>query len=1234
MLRKFLSIIILVLITQTTFATHIVGGEMTYSHITGLTYEIVLTTYRDDYATGAAFDSPATVHLYTEAGVFIESYAFVLDNPAQADQLLVNPYPNPCLDIPLDNQGNPNVLIQKGIYTSNITVPSGIESYYLIYGRCCRNGVIDNLTNAAVQGSMFVAHIPPTNIYSNSSPTFINVPPIFLCENSPFSLDQSAVDVDNDSLFYKLCSPLQALTPANPAIGQFQNPPTGFGPPFTPVVWDPAFDENDPMGGTPLNIGQNTGYITGIPNATGSYVVGLCIEEWRNGVLLSETIRDFQYSVTNCDNIPFPELPATPQDQLGIVVNLPLGVNGIYPFNCQSFTIDFENNSKIPGNIPATALNASYFWDFGDGNSSTAFEPTHTYTDTGTFIVSVAVIIDENGLLCSDTSKYMMFVYPTFTPEFTFDNVCNDDSAKFVDITTSANYDNVIEWNWIFGDGTPNSTEENPAHFYSSSNDYDVILFARSEKGCTRLDTNTITIHPLPNSNFANPTPICAGDDYNFVSTTTILTGTIDSVFWSLGNVVFSYSDSLNNYPTAGVYPIKLVSTSNFGCIDSIEKNLTVNALPTINTSGNDTICPNTSVQVSAVGGINYNWTPTGILNNANIFNPVVTPTSPSYIFVQVTDGNNCINNDSLFIDFLTLPPADAGLDTSVCLNIADLVVFNQNVQLTATGGVSYVWTPVTGLNNPNIPNPLATPLINTDYIVTVTDANNCTNNDTVTVVVLDPSLELIQVTTDSLCFGDTVIVNVLDQGAITSYSWSPVNFITDPTAIEPGFFPPVNTMYTLTVQNYCYQDNDSVLIEVVPIQSLDAGPLDSICMGDPAYQLNATPANFEIYQWTTTDNSISDPSLPNPTIQPIVNSTYYLFAIDSVGTLACTNSDSVDILVFDNPIVDIITPTDYVGFLCLGDSVELSATTNDGISFIWDIDTTIANLNMQSTLVTPIDSAEYFVTVTNGHACSTRDSIIINVQSPIKPDILGDSIMCAGFYVNLEATGGLYYHWYPDNVTFSNPFYSITQANLDSSTQVFVDIRNDCFSDSLYRNITVNQLPEVDAGGDITIIRDDVKGVLDGSGDGKPLWYTDAMTFNGILNSPAQYGPDVQPLSTTTYVLEIENPMTGCKNYDTLIVNVEILTLLAFPTGFSPNGDGTNDLASILKYLNIKNLENFSIYNRFGELIFNTTNINSAWDGTYKGTPQEVGVYTWVINATTKDDDQIQRKGNISLIR
>lgn len=1215
-------------------ATHLVGGELTYNHVSGNTYQITLTVYRDEFNgnPGAQFDAPAILYIYDDNGNYVSEINIDLSNWQTADELIEEPNLNPCLVVPN------NVQIQKGIYTQNITLPSGFLGYEIIYGRCCRNGaLINNLNNPGDQGIGISTRIPPTNTYSNSSPDFDFDPPIFICLGSPLNRVQSATDVNGDSLHYKLCSPLQGLTPNNPANIPNAGPQPGFSPPLNQVVWQAPFNQNNPMGGIPLTIDPQTGLLSGTPNTTGTFVIGICIEEWRNGVLLNTLLRDFPYTVTNC-NIPTANIPivgSVPTSDLPNIPSVPTTVLGIYELNCESLNVQFTNTSTLPGGGAATSANASYFWDFGDGNTSTAFEPNHTYTDTGTFLIKTTITLGVGNQTCSDTGYFVAFIYPVFDAAFTVANSCVNNNAAFIDISTAANYDNVVLWEWDFGDGSATNYTQNPLHTYTSPGDYEVVLFARSEKGCTKLDTNTITVHHAPNAIMTTPTPICAGDDKSFVSNSNVAVGNIANHFWTLGNGATStLTNPTNNYPNAGIFPIQLNVVSNFGCLDSAQANLTVHALPTIVTSGDDTICTNASLQVNASGGVNYVWGPAVFFNNAAISNPILSPITEQYYTVTVTDGNNCVNTDSLFIGLKPPPPADAGIDTSVCLNLANVISFNTTVPLNATGGIAYAWSPAAGLSATNIPNPIATPTMTTDYIVSVTDDQGCIAEDTVKVVVLNPALELIQVTTDSLCFGDTVVVDVLELGNVTTYAWTPTTFVTDATVNEPGFFPPVNTIYRLTTTNYCYQDADTVLIEVVPLPNIDAGPLDSICFGDPAYQLSATPTDLEIYEWSSTDISISNPNIYNPTVQPGVSSDYYLNVIDSVGTLACANSDSVRIIVYPNPILNINHAIDYPGFICQGDNVQLSANSNDAILYTWDADMSLSSLNTMNTIAAPQDTTTYYLTVENVHACTTRDSITVNVQSPINGAMLGDSVMCFGFYVDLEASGGLYYDWYPTGVSFSNASYGVTQAFLDSSTLLFVDISNDCFNDTIYQFVTVNQLPEVDAGTDFRIVRDDVSGFLNGSGDGKPLWYTDDLNFIGILNSPAQYGPEVQPEISTNYVLEIENALTGCKNYDTMTVFVDVLTLLAFPTGFSPNGDGVNDFAGIIKYLNIKSFETFDIYNRYGEKIFHTTDIKTAWDGTYKGVAQGNGIYTYMIKAITKDDEPILQKGNITLIR
>ena len=1196
---------------------------------------MVLTVYRDEFNgnPNALFDDPAMVYVYDINGNYVAEHEFFLDNPSQANQLIANPYPNPCLTVPA------NIEIQKGVYTKTITLPSGNTTYDLIYARCCRNGaILNNLTNPGDQGSTFKVRVPPSNTYQNSSPTFDLAPPIFVCLGNSLNFDQSATDIDGDSLYYKVCEPLQGLDASNPINTAGNLPPANFGAPFTPVVWLPTFNVNNQLGGVALSIDPNTGLISGIPNSLGSFVVGLCVEEWRNGVMISEVLRDFQYTVSNC-NAPDASIPivgSVPIEDITNATNIPATILGIYVKNCDDLTVDFDNTSNLPGGAAATANNATYFWNFGDGTTSTLFEPLHTYADTGTYLVKSAITVAIGNQSCTDTGYYVVFVYPIFEPDFEIgDKTCVNNAVDFIDLSTTAIYDNVVLWEWNFGDGSPVSNSQNPSHAFTAPGVYNVVLFARTDKGCTKLDTSQVTVHHKPNPVINMTNPICLGDTAIFNSNSNVAVGTIDSIFWDFGNGNSSITSPSNlAFNTSGTFPIQLIAISNFGCSDSVTNNLIVNALPNIITSGNDTICTYSSVQISATGGINYIWSPGAELNNATISNPIVTPTIEQYYTVTVTDANQCTNVDSLFIGLKPPPPAYAGLDTSVCLNLANVISFNTSVPLQASGGVSYVWSPAAGLNFTNIANPIASPSATTNYLVTVTDNQLCVGYDTVKVVVLNPALELISVTTDSLCFGDTVIVDVLDLGNVTTYAWTPTNFVTNATVNEPGFFPPINTLYTLTIQNYCYQDADSVLIEVIPLPNLNAGPLDSICLGDAPYQLSAFPDDLEIYQWTSTDLSISNTSIYNPTIAPTQNSIYYLLATDSVGTLACEARDSVEILVFDIPTADIQFPFGYLGFICQGDSVLLHVNTNDGVQFDWNVDANLSSLNAQNTFAFPQDTSTFYVTVTNIHACINSDSINVNVQSPVNGSLIGDTVMCEGFYVDLEASGGLYYTWSPSWANFSNSSYAITQAQPDTSLVIMVDISNDCFHDTLYQFITVNPLPVVDAGDDFRLIRDDISGNLDGSGDGKPLWFTTDLNFYGILNSPAQYTPEVQPEVTTNYILEIENPITGCRNYDTMTVFVDVITLLAFPTGFSPNNDGINDFAQIIKYLNIKQIDDFSIYNRYGEKIFTSTDLKAKWDGTYKNVPLEIGTYIWMIRALTKDGEEILRKGNISLIR
>jgi gliding motility-associated-like protein len=1224
-MRYLLLSVILFFTTQPVFATHIAGGEMTYIYNAAQNrYTVSLIIYRDDFNgnPGATYDSPAIIVVYDQNGNYVTTLQASFNSNQVINNIGLGPgeFP-PCASLPT------NIRIQKYTYNVNFTPPNPNLGYYFVYARCCRNGnLINNLINPGDQGGKYVAYTPPTAQYQNNSPSFVNNPKVFFCLNAPLNFDQSAVDVDGDELVYSLCAPYQGLTANNPILQPGDPIPGNFGPPFLEVVWSGGYGPGIPLGAASnLSIDPVTGILTGIPTQQGTFVVGICVQEYRNGVLLSTTLRDFQYTVIPCD------FPTPSARNIGQTYNGRL----IIERNCENFTINFVNQSSAPAGVPFNDL--IFTWEFGDGNSSNAVSPTHTYADTGVYLVKLKVetpqgVANDCG---ADSTFYYVLIYPDYVADFEINPnpACTGNLITFTN-TSSSNYDIPASWRWTFGNGN-SSTSENATQSYVNSGNFNVQLRVTTQKGCVKTATKPVTISPNPAVSFSTPSAVCLGQPINILNNSTITGGSIVSYNWNFGNgTTSSLQNPMPNYTTPGTYQITLTATSDQGCVNSSTGSITINPLPNVTITPNTTICPNSSIQLNATGGNSYRWSPAEFFSNPNIANPVANlELDPQTFKVVVTNAQGCVDSATVTINLFPLPLADAGEDTSVCLNTNDLTVFNSTVPLQATGGISYVWTPTAGLSNPNISNPNASPSENTTYTVTVTDANGCVASDTVRVTVLNPALDLIQVDVDSACFGDTVYVSVLDQGPISTYTWTPTTFVTDPSANAPGFFPPSNTVYTLAISNYCYQDQDDVLIEIVPLPNLSAGPLDSICYGE-SYQLNATPNDLAIYQWTSTDNSLSNPNIPNPIIQPETSSEYFLFAVDSVGSLACSNTSSVQILVYPNPEISIQLPANYPGWICFGDNILLEAVTDNGVNFQWTASnpTPFTNSNIGITNATPSDTTDFYVVTTNIHGCSNSDSITIDVQLPINPVLWGDSIMCFGEFVGLSARGGLYYEWQPSDIFFNSSSPN-TLAFPDSSLTISVIISNDCFDATLSKFITVYQLPEVNAGDNITIYRDEF-GELNGSGAGFPLWFAADNTTRGILSSPEIFDPVVSPFNTTQYVLEITDPETGCRNYDTTTVNVDVFTLLAFPTGFTPNGDGVNDFARIIKYLNIQNLIDLSIYDRFGEAVFITNDINQGWDGTYKGKDSEIGTYIWVIRAVTKDEEEILRKGNITLIR
>ena len=350
-------------------ATHIVGGEITYECLGNDHYKINLVIFRDCDTGEAPFDNPASLGIFNRDNNLIREETMPLSNIDDTLELVLD---DPCLAIP------PNVCIHTTTYSKVIHLQSIPGGYQLAYQRCCRNEDIVNIVEPLETGATYSVWISEEALnVCNSSPQFKEWPPVYICSDYPISFDHSAIDAEGDSIVYALFTPLDGASPLLP----MPQPPSS--PPYNSVVWEAPFSLSNVMGGSnPLRIDPQTGLLTGTPTLLGTYVVGVFAREYRNGTLLSEIRRDFQYVVGICGRVTSSAFFTSTQD-------------------CDtSLVFNFDNTSQ--------SQFFDFLWDFGDGNTSTFTFPSHEYQDTGTY--TVTLIVDPNSA-CADTSKLDLSIY-------------------------------------------------------------------------------------------------------------------------------------------------------------------------------------------------------------------------------------------------------------------------------------------------------------------------------------------------------------------------------------------------------------------------------------------------------------------------------------------------------------------------------------------------------------------------------------------------------------------------------------------------------------------------------------------------------------------------------------------------------------------------------------------------------------------------------------------------------
>lgn len=268
------------------WASHIIGGEIYYDSLGNNQYKITIEIYRDCNS-ATAFDEPLSYTIFNADGsIYTVRYIGVF-----SQNILPVVYDDPCVTVPND------ICVERAIYVDTVTMPLTMTGYYISYQRCCWTGAIDNIVDPSTIGITLTTTIPGNTLVNvhNQGARFINYPPLVLCSQNTLNFDHSAFDPDGDSLSYELMSPLEGGGGGN----WVPDPETAA--PYSPVDWNPTFSEFVPFGiGSSVTIDPVTGMMTFTPNLIGNYVAGVAVKEWRDGILINTKIRTFGFRVVAC----------------------------------------------------------------------------------------------------------------------------------------------------------------------------------------------------------------------------------------------------------------------------------------------------------------------------------------------------------------------------------------------------------------------------------------------------------------------------------------------------------------------------------------------------------------------------------------------------------------------------------------------------------------------------------------------------------------------------------------------------------------------------------------------------------------------------------------------------------------------------------------------------------------------------------------------------------------------
>ena len=1192
MKKLLLFITILLFGITSSYASHLMGGEITYKHISGNDYEVTLIVYND--CGGSTTTGTGTLQ------VNFQSATCGLNFTEPIEWFETNDVSQVCPGQTTTCNGGTVAGTQQFVYRDTVTLIPCTD-WIINWNQGNRNGTINNLVNPT--GTNLYLQTTLDNVVGafNNSPQFLNIPTPYLCINQLAIYSHAASDIDGDSLYYSFNTPL--TTP---------------GPPGVPIPFATGYSLLQPMTTTAgMNLNQQTGEMCFTPDQVQTAVVSVIITEFRQGILIGTQIREMQVIVdATCTNqnpttgtmatcggsggmtitVAGPSVDSLDQNSIRMCPddNLCLQITFSDPDLLDSITVIDNIATAIPG---AT-------WSVLNNNTESpigTFCWTPTALDSGINVFSLILKDDACPISGTQTFTYDITVFdqPYAGPD---QIICGTQAAQ-LNASGGATYtwfDAATNLQVPVGPAFSCNPCFNPLALPTITTDYYVLSSLTA--ACENTDTVKVIVVPDFTPDAIGDTTLC--DFLTRQLDVNILTGPAGTYTYLWNNTATLSNINIKNpiaSPQDSTWYVVEV-TSPDGCAKTVDSVLVGVVAPAAVelTPGNHTLCLGDTVNFDV-----------SLIAISDDFNGGFDPAMWSSVQGGATNAAcGTMSGDALYFSGTTRELITNSLATTNCTSI-DFCLFignigsgftcenadlgeDVNLSYSINGGTSWIniqtflesaWDANNNWQCFNIAIP-AGAQTNATLFKWDQPANSGANSDVWAIDDLNIS-----------CGGNTTY----------DYLWSPAADLSNPAISNPVYTSTTTGTTTFTVTltdpgSGCSfsrtQDitvnSDTLNLSLLPDTTLCEGSFVTI-LSDPG---------FVSYQWAPSGGS----SQSGVFIQP---GNYTLTVSDGV---CYETSNTLTVSEIPKPLPEILGVTE----VCANDSTTLSVA-NLYDSYLWSTTETQTSITVASSILAVT------LTVDSASCSNTVSTLITELPVPVTT-ILGVDSICSGASINLGTSNGPFdsFVWNPNNSTDS----SITTNSGTVSVTVALGICEYTTDTTIYNYPTpvadFTITPETSGEPNVEILFTNTS-----TGASSWVWDFDVTNISSTPSNETGFGPFnfIYENQGTYSVTLIATDDHGC--FNTTNKEYLIFSEIGTPNIITPNGDDKND------FLVFKNLDptlfpnHITVLNRWGGQVFDQANYNNDWNGDNLNE----GTYFYILKVQFNSGERVL-KGSLTLLK